>query len=148
MLNSIKEFFDQLGNGTVTTGEREHTLELCAAVLMLEIALADSGMDADERSVIEQAIRQHFHLDDAEITALLDHAEAEVDHAISLHDFTRVVNNTLSPEEKVTIVELLWQVATADNVINKYEEYFIRKIADLLYVSHRDYIRAKHRASA
>jgi uncharacterized tellurite resistance protein B-like protein len=74
-------------------------------------------------------------------------AEEEVDHVVSLHDFTRSINDSLSREDRVKIVELLWRVAFADAVLDKYEEYFIRKIADLLYVSHKDYIQSKHRAA-
>jgi uncharacterized tellurite resistance protein B-like protein len=145
---SISDFFNQyLRNDTETSSAREHTLELCAAVLMLEIALADSGMDEDEYAVIEQAISHHFHLNSEETTSLLGLARNEVDHATSLHDFTRIVNNSLAAKEKTIIIELLWRVAVADQVIDKYEEYFIRKISDLLYVSHADYIKAKHRAT-
>ena len=89
---------------------------------------------------------EHFHLEPDEIEKLLTIAKDEVDRAISLHEFTKNVNEALDPEEKVTVIELLWQVAVADKVIDKYEEYFIRKIADLLYVPHKAYIRAKHRA--
>ncbi len=148
MFNSISEFFGQhLGNQESRDATRDHTLELCAAVLMLEIALADSGIDDDEIKVIEDTMSFHFHLDQDEIQALIETARTEVNHAISLHDFTRTVNHELSAEEKVTVIELLWRVAVADNVIDKYEEYFIRKIADLLYVSHANYIKAKHRAA-
>lgn len=148
MFDSLTEFFgQQLGKSDARDISREHTLELCAAVLMLEIALADSAVDEDEIKVIEQAMSNHFHMDTDEIREIIDVARTEVDHAISLHDFTRIVNSELDGEEKVIVVELLWRVAVADNVIDKYEEYFIRKIADLLYVSHKDYIKAKHRAS-
>ena len=148
MFNSISDFFtQQLDGKSGDSSSREHTLELCAAVLMLEIALADSGIDEDERAVIEKAISYHFHFDADETAALLELAQREVDHAISLHDFTRIVNDSLNAEEKTTVVELLWRVAVADKVIDKYEEYFIRKISDLLYVSHADYIKAKHRAT-
>jgi uncharacterized tellurite resistance protein B-like protein len=147
MLNSITDFFSQyLGGETGRETTREHALELCAAVLMLEIALADSDMDDEERAVIEKAINYHFHLDEEETSSLMELAHNEVKLAVSLHDFTRIVNNSLSRDEKTTVIELLWRVAVADNVIDKYEEYFIRKISDLLYVSHADYIRAKHRA--
>ncbi len=146
MFKSIREFFQQSINTPEHSGDREHTLELCAAVLMMEIALADSGFGEEERRVIEDAIRHHFHLDEDETAALIETAGGEVDHAVSLHEFTSIVNESLTREEKTTIIELLWKVAFADQVINKYEEYFIRKISDLLYVSHKDYIRAKHRA--
>lgn len=148
MFKSVTDFLEQyLVSGSEEPSRKEHNLELCAAALMMEIALADSGVDADERQVIESSIKHHFHLNDEEVGGLLDVAKREVDHSTSLHEFTRVVNDTLSREEKVTIIELLWKVASADMVIDKYEEYYIRKIADLLYVSHSDYIKAKHKAT-
>ncbi len=147
MLRSITDFLRQsLSPGVGGNNSREHTLELCAAVLMLEIALADEGIDAAEQEVIESAICEHFHLDPSEAAALVDLARQQVKDASSLHEFTRAINTDLSREEKNTVIELLWRVAGADSVIHKYEEYFIRKIADLLYVSHTDYIRAKHKA--
>ena len=146
MLRSLTEFLrESLALGATASPSREHTLELCASVLMLEIALADSGIDSDEQVVIIDAVREHFHLDPAEATALVELARQQVNDANSLHEFTRAINTELSREEKITVIELLWRVAGAASVIHKYEEYFIRKIADLLYVSHTDYIRAKHR---
>ncbi len=125
-----------------------HSLELAAAVLMMEISRADSSIDAEEKNIIQQAMQDVFHLSAEEARTLVTLAENEVDHAVSLHDFTRLLNEKLSVDEKIRIVELLWQVACADTVIDKYEEYFVRKIADLLYVSHQDYIKAKHKAAA
>jgi uncharacterized tellurite resistance protein B-like protein len=148
MFNSLKEFFTsglpQPGN---SREKRARSVELSAAVLMLEISLADSSMDKEEYRYIEQAIQRHFQLDKDEADALIELARDEVDHATSLYEFTRLINDKLAPEEKVGIVEMLWRVAHADAVIDKYEEYFIRKIADLLYVSHTDYIKAKHKAA-
>ena len=143
-MDLIGQYF---GNENLSHSNPDHTLELCAAVLMLEIALADSELDGDEKQVIEEFVAYHFHLDSDETAALIKQAAGEVDHAISLHNFTSVINESLSNDEKSILIELLWRVANADNVIDKYEEYFIRKIADLLYVSHADYIKAKHRAS-
>jgi uncharacterized tellurite resistance protein B-like protein len=148
MLKTLKEILQQaLAGSSGQNSGREHTLEMCAAVLMLEIALADSSVDAREQEIMLAAIRLHFHLEAGEADALLSLAREQVSDANSLHDFTRAVNEELSREEKTVLIELLWRVAAADSVVHKYEEYFIRKIADLLYVSHSDYIRAKHRAA-
>lgn len=147
MFKSLKDFLSSslpgAGNGSA---KPEKTVELSAAVLMLEISLADSDLAEEERRLIERAIQQHFSLDQEDTGTLIELAQQEVDHAVSLYEFTRLINDTLAPREKIRIVELLWRVANADAVIDKYEEYFIRKIADLLYVSHKDYIKAKHRA--
>ena len=60
----------------------------------------------------------------------------------------RLINRHFSQEEKNHIVELLWEVAYADGELDKYEEHLVRKLADLIYVPHRSFIRAKHRAKA
>lgn len=149
MFKSIKDFFEtQLLKGKqANTDTNTPSLELAAAVLMLEISLADSTIQEAERKVIEEALQNSFSLSEHDASTLIALAEQEVDHAVSLHDFTTLINRVLSREDRTNIVELLWKVAFADAVLDKYEEYFIRKIADLLYVSHSDYIRAKHRAA-
>jgi uncharacterized tellurite resistance protein B-like protein len=147
MFTSLKEFLAANLPGGSEGDNHERSIELCAAVLMLEISLADSQLHEDELRVIEQAIQRNFHLGTDEVDTLLELARKEVDHAVSIHDFTRLIKDSLDMTEKIRLVEMLWRVANADGVIDKYEEYFIRKIADLLYVPHKDYIKAKLRAA-
>ena len=149
MFKSIKDFFETqlLKSEQANKDTNTPSLELAAAVLMLEISLADSTIHEAERKVIEEAMQNSFSLSENDASTLIALAEQEVDHAVSLHDFTTLINRVLSREDRSKIVEMLWKVAFADAVLDKYEEYFIRKIADLLYVSHTDYIRAKLKAS-
>ena len=100
---------------------------------MFEISRADSTIDPEERLVIDAALVNHFHLSQMEAEELLALAEREVDDSVSLYEFTRSINDKLSNKDRVKIVELLWQVAFADAVLDKYEEYFIRKIADKIF---------------
>jgi uncharacterized tellurite resistance protein B-like protein len=147
MFKNLKAFFESsLQKSEGESATRQKSLELAAAVLMLEISMADSDFADEERELIESIMIKNFHMGEDESREIIKLAEQEVDHAVSLHEFTRLVNETLPPEERIEIIELLWQVAYADAVLDKYEEYYIRKIADLLYVSHSDYIKAKHRA--
>jgi len=137
-----------LGGTQETDPEKRSTeITIATAALMIEIGLADSHIQKEERQTIEQAIQHTFDLDEEDALQLISIAENEVDNAVSLYEFTRLLNEQLSREERIRIVEMLWRVAFVDSVIDKYEEYYIRKIADLLYVSHRDYIKAKHRVS-
>ena len=149
MIGDLKEFFDKhfVSSSSPTEETSEKTIEFAAAVLMFEISRADSSIGTEERAVIDKALVDHFNLSQDDANELRALAEKEVDHSISLSEFTRAINDSLGTQEKVKIVELLWRVALADAVLDKYEEYFIRKIADLLYVSHKDYIRSKHRVA-
>ncbi len=149
MFKTLKELFEkQLLKGNDTHANANiPSLELAAAVLMLEISLADSTIQDVELNIIENAMQKIFHLSKDETQSIITLAEKEVDHATSLYDFTSLINQNLSKNDKVKIIELLWKVAFADAVLDKYEEYFVRKISDLLHVSHIDYIKAKHNAS-
>ena len=150
MLKSLKEFFEQSiqDSSDQSRSSADNRVELAAAVLMIEISLADSAIDHDELAIIKKALVGHFNIAVEQVDELIDLARREVDLAVSLHDFTRMLNDNLNASEKIQVIELLWQVAFADAVLDKYEEYYIRKIADLLYISHKDYIRTKHRVAA
>ena len=149
MLASIKDFFINRLDSNLETGpeKRETRIKIATAALMFEIGLSDSHIQEEERLQIEQAMRKTFNLNEEETRELIMIAENEIDNAVSLYEFTRLLNERLSRGERNRIIEMLWQVACADNVLDKYEEYYIRKIADLLYITHADYIRAKHRAA-
>ena len=84
--------------------------------------------------------------DDREADELLELAEDKADHATSLHEFTKVLNQQLDHASKNHMVELLWDVALADDHIDKHEDYLVRKVSELIHVPHHEFIRAKHRA--
>jgi uncharacterized tellurite resistance protein B-like protein len=93
------------------------------------------------------SIGRLLELEPAESEALLLSAERQVDGAHDLHQFTSELNRTLSHEDKLRLLEQLWRVAQADETVHHYEEHLIRRVADLLHVSHREFIVAKLRSS-
>ena len=78
---------------------------------------------------------------------LVQAAEQEADYAVSLQSFTRELHENLTIKEKHVVIEMLWRVALADSQLDKYEDYLVRKVADLLYVPHQDLIRIRNRVS-
>ncbi len=126
--------------------EAAHTLRLAAAALLVEMTRADFNIDEVERAAVLNALESAFELDAEETRTLLEMAEQQADASTSLHDFTQVINERFSPEKKLQLIELLWRVAYADGVIDKYEDHLVRKVAALIYVPHGDFIRAKHAA--
>ena len=147
MIKTIKSLFEDVLSVDKEQIQNKHTVELASAVLMIEISLADEQIHDEERRVIEELLGKCFDLQQKEIDELISLAEKEVDHAVSLHDFTRLLNESFSMSDKINVIKNLWHVAYADSVIDKYEEYYIRKVADLLYISHSDYIQAKLKAA-
>ncbi|MEX0915821.1 MAG: TerB family tellurite resistance protein [Wenzhouxiangellaceae bacterium] len=125
----------------------EQALPRAAAVLLLELAVADAGIDDSERQVIEQAILEHFELDRAEVQELIVEAARYQRESHSLHEFTHQLRTSLEPETRGELVEWLWRVGFADGHLDRHEEHLVRRLADLLGVSHREFIRRKHRAA-
>lgn len=144
MIDHIKNFFT--AEITNPDGNKLHQQQLAAASLMVEVMVIDRQLGDDELTLIQQLLKQQFQLTNEEIDQLVKLAHQEVDESTSLYQFTRLVNDHFDQTSKHELVKNLWQVAFADNVLDKHEEAIIRRIADLIHVSHSSFIRAKHEA--
>lgn len=125
-----------------------HSLPRAAAALLLEMALTDEGLGEAELDIIHQAMSTAFAMDAGELDALLDQAHKARHEAASLYDFTRGLRSSLPADDRAELVEWLWRVAFADSRLDKHEELLVRRVADLLGVSHSEFIRRKHLAQA
>ncbi|MEP5568911.1 MAG: TerB family tellurite resistance protein [Halioglobus sp.] len=123
-----------------------HRLQLASAALLIETARADFTQDEAEQETMESLLCSTLKLSEQEVKTLIQQASAKVDESISLYEFTRLINDHFTPEQKLQLVHNMWIVAWADNNVDKYEEHLIRQVAELTYVGHQDYIRSKHSA--
>jgi uncharacterized tellurite resistance protein B-like protein len=149
VLQSIRRFFqDRVAAGVnePAAEAREHALRLAAAALLFEVARADARINDEERIALRAAVGDVFGLSANEAEELLALAEEESRTAASLYEFTRLVDTGFSPEQKVRLVELLWSIGFADGQKDAHEEHLVRRIADLLHVSHSDFIAGKIKA--
>ena len=149
MIDAIRRFLEQNVFAEVerSDAQGEHALRLAAAALLVEIMRMDEAIVDAERRLAEHIVRDCFDLSADESGELLRLAEQEVQEATDYHQFTSLLNERLDYEQKTRLVEQMWRVAFADGALDKYEEHLVRKLAELLYVSHADFIAAKHRAS-
>jgi len=149
------QIFKELFSGTESKetesvrpwNERENTREAVAS-LLIEVAKADYEEDPQELAKIKELLTDYFGMADSEVALVLERAYASVDEAIALHPFTRPIRDELSPEERAQVVEMMWAVAYADGVKDANEEYLIRKVSDLIHVSHPRFIQARQRVEA
>jgi uncharacterized tellurite resistance protein B-like protein len=144
MFERLKSLLQQSSPGSSVAPEQ--AAPMAAAMLLLEVAWADQNISDAELEATREAIQSMFGLTNDQVQALVQQAKSEHDTAISMYPFTRSVNDALSMEEKRQLIELLWRLAGADSNVDVHEEYTIRRIADLLYVSHEDFIAAKLQA--
>ena len=146
MLRKLAALFDgAFARDVADPKAREHALRVATALLLIEVAKADYAEDAAEDEVLLLSLKQFFALDDAAAALLLEEARSTADRAVELQQFTRRLHDQLSVAEKHRVVEMLWQVALADNGLDKHEDHLVRRIAELLYVSHSDLIRIRNR---
>lgn len=147
MLKNLKVFFQEhLGPKPQDPAKAQQRLQLACAALLIEIARADTSQDGVEVATLRKVMQQQFTLDDAAMDELVQLAEVESDMSTSLYEFTQLINDEFSADEKYLLMCWMWQVAYADGEIDKYEEHLIRKIGDLLYIPHQQFIKAKLQA--
>jgi uncharacterized tellurite resistance protein B-like protein len=141
MIGALKALFEL--SPQEAPEQQQHRQHLAAAALLIETARADFTEDGAEQKALEQLLSSTLRLDITEVQALVKAASERVDSATSLYEFTRVINDCYSAEQKLQLVSDMWTVAYADGNLDKYEEHLIRQVAELTYVPHQDYIRSK-----
>jgi uncharacterized tellurite resistance protein B-like protein len=120
--------------------------DLASACLLIEVMKSDHELDDREAAEFIEILQKQLDISDEDLADLVTLAEAEAKQATSLYEFTSLINAGYDYENKLALIENMWRVAYADERLDKYEEHLIRKISDLIYVSHRDFIRTKHSA--
>ncbi|MCE2596343.1 TerB family tellurite resistance protein [Motilimonas cestriensis] len=140
MIAALKSFFADL---KVEEKTEVIDIELAVAVLLTEVGQADSEMSVAEQQKIEYMLMKGFDLNEEEAKTLLLKAQLQQDKSVSMQTFTSVLKDQLNYEQRVRFVKGMWLVAYADNQLDPFEDYIIRKIADLLYLKHSDFIQTK-----
>lgn len=126
--------------------EIEHALRVATAVLLVEVTRADFIVQAAEKARLRQLLERQFELSAAELDALMTQAEADADRLVSIQHVTRLLNEHYDHAMKLRVVEMMWQLVYADGEKDHYEEHLIRQVAELLYLSHSEFIQARHKA--
>jgi len=146
MLKKIQTFYNQyLKPDTTTVDDTNHQLRLAATALMVEVMRVDDDKTDDEINTVMNSIMQKFSIQPEEAAVLLSLATDELHQSTDYHQFTSLINKGYNQEQKQLIIEYLWQVAYADGELDVYEEHVIRKVSDLLYLPHKDFIRLKEK---
>ena len=145
MIDALKKLFSADAEGVPEKNDPKQ-LAIAATALMVQLARVDQSEDEVEMNTIVNCAIRSQEITREEATAILDDARTQAEDATSLYEFTEQLNARLDQAGKADILESIWRVAFADGRIDKYEEHLIRRIADLLYLNHREYMECRHRA--
>jgi len=141
MLKKIQAFF---AAEVSDDGDDEAALHLAAAVLLIEVARSDHLVGDMEIERLKDVLGREWGLGESDLSELVNVASDAADAHVSLHEQIALVNENFSTPQKLGLVRGLWEVAYADSELHHHEELLIRRLADLMHVSHTDFIRSKH----
>ena len=144
MINKIKDLITKFGKEVEIEEDSNLTLlnNSCAA-LLVEIAFADKDFDETEKASLKQSLIETYAIDESDIEEIIRDAEETVSESTSLYGYTSIVNTEFQYEDKLKLLRNLWKIAYADGYLDKYEEHLLRKVSDLIHISHSDYINIK-----
>ena len=142
MLKKLSDWFQEQFDPKQEENHK-HKVELATAVLFYEIMRADDTFEQAEREVYRQRLESHFTLSVQELDDLIELTTTQAHQAADFVQFTRVINNACDGSEKRAILDSLWLLAYADDRLDPHEEHLIRRIADLLYLPHSQFIQSK-----
>ena len=145
MLNSIRQFFENklVNKEEEPTSSSIAKTDLACAALLIEVINSDHKLEEQETQAFFSVLQNNLNIPGEDIDELVELAENQAKEATSLYEFTSLINSDYDYSQKVGLIENMWRIAFSDNNLDKYEDHLIRKISDLIYVSHSDFIRAK-----
>lgn len=146
MITRIKALlFGEGGASSEKAGSDADELTLATTALLVEAASLDGTFDDDERATILELLEHRFGLDRAEADELVAEATAKIEDSVEIYGFTRTIKDRYGPEDRVRMIEMLWEVAYADGVLHDFEANLVRRVAGLIYVPDRDAGEARKR---
>jgi uncharacterized tellurite resistance protein B-like protein len=147
MIDLVKKFF---GKSTIESpgdqgGEKSHDIRVATCALLIEMSNIDGEFSESERESIISVLKKDYGLSDENAIALIEAANEELKGSIDLWQFTNLINQNYSMEEKLWIIETVWRIAYTDGKLDKHEDYLVHKLAKLLRLTHKQLIEAKLR---
>ena len=144
MIGEIKAWLaggSEARDGAETGG----SVRLAAAALLVEAAFVDDSYNAAERATIRRVLERGFGLSEAAARELLADAVRTVERSAQLFRFTQTINERLSLDQRVALIEMLWEVVFADGALDPLEDTLLRRVGGLVDVPDRERGLARRR---
>ena len=148
MIDVIKKFFSKRSHDDSSDQRRQRPrdIRIATCAILLEMSNIDGEFSALERESIISILKNNFDVSDEHALTLLEASNKELKGSIDLWEFTNLINQNYSIEEKIQVVKMVWDVVYADGKLEKHEDYLIHKLAHLLRLTHKQLIEAKLKA--
>ncbi len=146
MLSRVRLFVSRILIESEVVADPIDDIQLAAALLLVEVMNADHNIDVREQDAVKAGLKNIFVLTDEEVRDVFEIAKEHSKDVIPLQKYTSILNKALQASEKLALLEQIWRVVFSDDELDKYEEHLVRRIAELLYIRHSDFILARCRA--
>ena len=145
MIDLVRRFFEKgQGPGSADQGTTEsHDVRVAVCAIFLEMANIDGEFSASERDDVISLLKRQYGLSDQHVVDLMEASQKGLKDSIDLWQFTNLINQNYSRDEKIQIIEMVWQIVYADGRLDKHEDYLVHKLAKLLRLTDKDLIDAK-----
>ena len=121
---------------------KDNSIQKSICSLMIEVAYADNQLDESELKAMARSLSK-LDIQEEEIQEIVDVTLSKSKESISFYEHTRILNDQLDYDQKKEVLNSVWAIAFADGEMDKHEEHLIRRIAELLYLNHKDFINTK-----
>lgn len=121
------------------------TLKLASSALLMEAACMDGHADEDEISTVVSLLAAHFDLSQDDARELAEAGREAVAKSVELYGFTRTIKDSFNHDDRVRMIEMLWEVAYADGILHDFEANLVRRVSGLIYVPDRESGEARKR---
>ena len=145
MIKLLKELMykNRTSISDTNTNEMRKTMNLISGALMVEVMAADHDFNSEEELKLKEILLNRFEIPENEIKKISEQMKKRADDATSLYEYTSLINENFNREEKLDLIRNLWAIAFADKILDRYEYSVIRRVCELTYVSHSDFIKTK-----
>ena len=142
MLTSFKNIFKNTNVKVETTVDE---YKVACTALLCEAASMDGVFDENEKKLIIVLIQKQFNVDENEANKIFIEGKELAENSAQLYGFTRIIKESWKLEKRISLLEMLWELAYVDGELDAAEDMLIRRIAGLIHVEDRDRIGAKQR---
>ena len=125
--------------------DSEKDINLACAALLCEAASMDGSYDEEEKNIIIKLIKKQFDLNEEKAIEIVREGEKLSQESSQIYGFTKVIKQSWALEKRIKILEMLWQVAYADGVLDPTEDMLIRRVAGLIHVEDKERMQAKNK---
>lgn len=144
MLDRIKTFL----MGPADAEQNFNDLQIAVVALLIRAATSDAKFGDEERATIRRIAAEAFRLSPWEVDRLIAVAEGEEAETMDLFRWAQAIKRAYGEEERIALIEKMWEVVYADGELDDYEANLLRRVAGLIYVPDRESGRARQRVLA